>query len=65
VCVATYKLGGILDRGDGERHCMDLLFKLRDEATAAGGQVHVLLGNHEVINVHLDFLNFNRALMES
>ena len=49
------QLGDILDRGDGERHCMDLLFKLKEEAREAGGQVHVLLGNHEVRNVDLDF----------
>ena len=49
------QLGDILDRGDGERNCMDLLFKLRKEAREAGGQVHILLGNHEVMNVDLDF----------
>lgn len=49
------QLGDILDRGDGERTCMELLFKLRAEARAVGGQVHVLLGNHEVMNVDLDF----------
>jgi hypothetical protein len=49
------QLGDILDRGDGERQCMDLLFKLKEEAREAGGQVHVLLGNHEVRNVDLDF----------
>jgi len=49
------QLGDILDRGDGELNCMDLLFKLRKEAREAGGQVHILLGNHEVMNVDLDF----------
>lgn len=49
------QLGDILDRGDGERNCMDLLFKLREEAREAGGKVHILLGNHEVMNVDLDF----------
>jgi hypothetical protein len=36
-------------------HCIDLLFKLKEEAREAGGQVHVLLGNHEVRNLDLDF----------
>jgi hypothetical protein len=36
-------------------HCMDLLFKLKEEAREAGGHVHVLLGNHEVRNLDLDF----------
>lgn len=49
------QLGDILDRGDGERDCMDLIFKLRAEAEEAGGKVHILLGNHEVMNVDLDF----------
>jgi len=49
------QLGDILDRGDTERNCMDLLFKLRDQAAEAGGKVHMLLGNHEVMNVDLDF----------
>ena len=49
------QLGDILDCGDTERNCMDLLFKLRDQAAEAGGKVHMLLGNHEVMNVDLDF----------
>ena len=49
------QLGDILDRGDSERSCIDLLFKLRKQAEEAGGKVHVLLGNHEVMNVDLDF----------
>ena len=49
------QLGDILDRGDTERNCIDLLFRLRQEARLAGGQVHILLGNHEVMNVDLDF----------
>jgi hypothetical protein len=49
------QLGDILDRGDSERYCMDLLFKLKKEAHEAGGQVHMLRGNHEVRNVDLDF----------
>lgn len=49
------QLGDILDRGDTEKGCMDLLFKLRAQAKEAGGAVHILLGNHEVMNVDLDF----------
>jgi hypothetical protein len=30
---------------------MDLLMRLQAEAQAAGGQVHVLLGNHEAMNI--------------
>jgi hypothetical protein len=49
------QLGDILDRGDAERGCIDLLFSLQEQARAAGGNVHVLLGNHEIMNVDHDF----------
>lgn len=40
-------VGDILDRGPKSRAAMDLLMRIEGEATAAGGQVHVLIGNHE------------------
>ena len=43
--------GDILDRGPDSRKVMDLLMRLEPEAVAAGGQVHLLLGNHEVMNL--------------
>ncbi len=43
--------GDILDRGPDSRKVMDLLMRIEDEALAAGGQVHLLLGNHEVMNL--------------
>lgn len=44
-------VGDILDRGPDSRAAMDLLMQLEDEASAAGGRVHVLLGNHEIMNL--------------
>lgn len=44
-------LGDLLDRGDYGRQVMDLMMRLQQEAAAAGGAVHVLLGNHEVMNL--------------
>ena len=44
-------LGDLLDRGADSRKVMDLLMRLQDEAAAAGGRVHVVLGNHEAMNV--------------
>ncbi len=44
-------LGDLLDRGADSRKVMDLLMRLQDEAQAAGGQLHVLLGNHEAMNL--------------
>lgn len=44
-------LGDLLDRGDQGRQVMDLMMRLQQEAAAAGGAVHVLLGNHEAMNL--------------
>ncbi len=44
-------LGDLLDRGADSRRVLDLLMRLQSEATAAGGQLHVVLGNHEAMNL--------------
>jgi ribosomal protein L29 len=44
-------LGDLLDRGADSRKVMDLLMRLQSEARAAGGGLHVVLGNHEAMNV--------------
>ena len=44
-------VGDLLDRGADSRKVMDLLMRLQGEAAAAGGRVHVTLGNHEAMNV--------------
>ena len=46
--------GDQLDRGDQEREILELLQRLTDEAKRAGGSVHVLNGNHEIMNVAAD-----------
>ncbi|MFL5346112.1 MAG: metallophosphoesterase [Hyalangium sp.] len=43
--------GDIADRAPRTRDCYELLMRLEREALAAGGRVHVLLGNHEVMNM--------------
>jgi calcineurin-like phosphoesterase family protein len=43
--------GDILDRGPDSRHVMDLIMRLENEASEAGGRVHQLVGNHEVMNL--------------
>jgi hypothetical protein len=43
--------GDFMDRGTGDRAVMDLLMTLEAQATAAGGRVQTLLGNHEVMNL--------------
>ncbi len=44
-------LGDLLDRGSQSRAVMDILIRLQHEADAAGGRVHVVAGNHELMNV--------------
>jgi len=43
--------GDLLDRGPDSRQVMDLIIRLEHEAPLAGGRVHQLLGNHEVMNL--------------
>ncbi len=47
--------GDFLDRGPKARAVVDRLMALEQEATAAGGRVVVLLGNHEIMNMAGDF----------
>lgn len=44
-------MGDLVDRGAKSREVIDLLMRLQTEATAAGGTVHVLLGNHEAMRM--------------
>jgi hypothetical protein len=46
--------GDQLDRGDDEQAILELLEELEKQAAAAGGAVHLLNGNHEVMNTQLD-----------
>ena len=43
--------GDILDRGKEAKKVLDLMIRLEKEAEAAGGKVHLLLGNHEEMNI--------------
>jgi hypothetical protein len=43
--------GDLLDRGDDSRKVMDLVMQLEEQAANDGGRVHLLLGNHEVMNL--------------
>ncbi len=47
--------GDVLDRGDDDRKIFDWLEALQPEAKAAGGQVILLSGNHELMNAAQDF----------
>jgi hypothetical protein len=43
--------GDVVDRGPDSRRALDLLRQLEGEASKAGGAVHALIGNHEVMRI--------------
>ncbi len=45
------QLGDVLDRGDRAKDIYDLIMNLEKEAEEAGGKVHMLIGNHEEMNI--------------
>ena len=46
--------GDLLDRGDDEIEIMGFLYTLREQARSAGGDIVLLLGNHETMNARGD-----------
>jgi hypothetical protein len=69
--IVVVQTGDQLDRGDDEQAILDLLERLARDASASGGAVHVLNGNHEIMNARLDlryvtdggFLDFEDAVV--
>ena len=57
--------GDILDRGPDSRAAMETLMRLESEAAAAGGRVHVLLGNHESMLLIGDMRYVSKAEYEA
>jgi len=57
--------GDIVDRGDNSRKVLDLLMDLESQAQKAGGRVHVLLGNHEAMNIYGDLRYVTRGEFDS
>jgi hypothetical protein len=54
--------GDLTDRGENDRGVLDLARRLQAEAEAAGGKVHVVLGNHDVMNLTRDRRYWNADL---
>lgn len=44
-------VGDFMDRGAYVNECLWLIYKLETEAANAGGKVHFILGNHEILNL--------------
>ena len=53
--LVVVQLGDQIDRGEDDRAVLDLFERIADEAHAAGGALYALIGNHEALNVALDF----------
>ena len=53
--LVVVQTGDILDRGDEEEAVIRLFQQLGEEAERAGGAVHVLNGNHELMNAYRDY----------
>lgn len=53
--LVVVQTGDILDRGDDELEIADLFDRLGEEARDAGGAIHLLNGNHELMNAYQDF----------
>ena len=47
--------GDLFDRGVNVTECLWLIYKLESEAELQGGKVHLILGNHEMMNLRKDF----------
>jgi hypothetical protein len=47
--------GDFFDRAVNVTECLWLIYKLEDEAELQGGKVHLILGNHEMMNLRGNF----------
>ena len=54
-------LGDLIDRGPGSRDVVELLMKLDTQADKAGGAVHLVLGNHEIMVMTGDLRYVSKA----
>lgn len=58
-------LGDYFDRGLNVTECLWLAYKLENEARAAGGQLHFILGNHEILNLEGDYRYVRNKYLEN
>ncbi len=57
--------GDFLDRGPGATRVAELLMDLQAQATEAGGEVVVLLGNHEILNLVGDLRDVTKHILRN
>ena len=53
-------IGDVFDRGKYVTECLWLIYKLEHQAKQSGGQVHFLLGNHEIMSLQGDHRYIHR-----
>jgi len=57
-------VGDLFDRGKQVTQVLWLLYRLEDLAKAAGGYVHVVLGNHDIMNLSGDLRYVDKRYMD-
>ena len=58
-------VGDFFDRGLQVTECLWLIYQLEQEAEKAGGKVHFILGNHEVMNLTNDHRYVRKKYLEN
>ncbi len=48
-------VGDMFDRGNNVTECLWLLYRLESQAEAQGGKIHMIMGNHDIMNLIYDF----------
>jgi hypothetical protein len=57
--------GDFVDRGDQVTEVLWLIYSLEEKAKQAGGYVHFILGNHEIMNMSGDLRYLNRKYVNN
>lgn len=60
-----FLVGDFVDRGKQVTEVLWLIYSLEDKARAAGGEVHYVLGNHEIMNLSGDLRYLNAKYQRS
>jgi hypothetical protein len=56
-------VGDVFDRGDRVTECLWLIYRLEREARSAGGRVHYVFGNHELMVLRADHRYVNQGYL--